>query len=70
MVMLDFAPYIKTVENSPLEPRLKQFILNCFQSSKTETLLDPKKFAASINLTSLEDRAVIRAYLTVLFKVK
>jgi hypothetical protein len=70
MVVVDFAPYIKTVENSPLEPRLKHFILDCFQSSKTGTLLDPQKFAASINLTSLEDRAVVRAYITVLFKVK
>jgi hypothetical protein len=70
MVIVDFSPYVSTVENSPLEPRLKRFILDCFQLSKTGTLLDPHKFAANISIANLEDHAAIKAYLSVLFKPK
>jgi len=70
MVIVDFGPYVSTVENSPLEPSLKHFILECFQLSKTGTLLDPNKFAFNVSLVNLEDRAVVKAYLRVLFKPK
>lgn len=69
-MLVDFGPFVTTVENSALEPSLKDFILRCFQNSKTGTMLDKRKLVANINYAEMKDRPVLEAYLRCLFKSK
>lgn len=63
-----FEPYIQTVRNSALSPRVKEFILECFKNAKIGTELNGPLFAANIQNVPREDRASVKTFLTCLFK--